>query len=166
MRNSFGYEKDRTSTGARRIASNGGFRYLYSLAFLPPPRFQVVSRRGVECSGSQHESHSAPLPPPFSIVGFVLSPCALWVYSFTAALVLIWSEQRASYRIVWLAMPSLLALGGEFGQMFHIVPGTFDWSDVTAYLIAGLSGFLLPSGTLSTLHNLFRKGPHAIEQAS
>jgi len=66
-------------------------------------------------------------------------PDAFWVYAFTSAIRLIWAGQRRSINtIFWVAVPSALALGSEMGQFLRIVPGTFDWSDVVAYSLAGL----------------------------
>src|SRR4051812_27575178 len=50
-------------------------------------------------------------------------PDALWVYSFTATLVLIWRRESVSLQKgLWLLSPSMLALGAEFGQALHLVP--------------------------------------------
>ena len=81
-------------------------------------------------------------------------PDALWVYSFTSSLVLIWAvPTKASYYSLWIALPCLLALGGEFGQMLHLVPGTFDWSDVIVYVVAGVLGLVLPNAARSKHQN-------------
>lgn len=94
-------------------------------------------------------------------------PDALWVYSFTAALALIWAGQgRCLNRLGWLLIPSVLALGGEVGQLLHVVPGTFDWSDVIAYVVAGAVGSLLPNVVLHNLAIPFRKNPYAVAQSS
>jgi hypothetical protein len=73
-------------------------------------------------------------------------PDALWVYSFTAALALIWRfESKSLPRLIWLLIPSVLAVGAEFGQALHLVPGTFDLSDIISYIIAGVLGSILPN---------------------
>jgi hypothetical protein len=66
-------------------------------------------------------------------------PDAIWVYSFTSLLLLIWAD-RLKYRaaFAWIAMPLILGLGGEICQIWHIVPGTFDWWDVGSYITASL----------------------------
>ena len=79
-------------------------------------------------------------------------PDALWVYSFTAALVLIWRRESVSLQKgLWLLLPSMLALGAEFGQALHLMPGTFDWSDVIAYIFAGVLGSTLPRVSLTAI---------------
>lgn len=63
-------------------------------------------------------------------------PDALWMYAFTAAIILIWSSKTTAY----LFIPFIIGIGSEIGQFFKFVPGTFDPVDVLCYL----SGFLLP----------------------
>jgi hypothetical protein len=57
-------------------------------------------------------------------------PDGLWVYAMTAALVRVWHDDWSLGAVGWVVLPLLLCLGGEFGQGFEIVPGTFDWWDV------------------------------------
>lgn len=82
-------------------------------------------------------------------------PDALWVYAFTALLGYIWSKQPTCWeRKLWTLLPVSLGLGGEFGQGLHLIPGTFDWCDVAAYLAAWFAAFIsvsvfLNSGTQS-----------------
>jgi FtsH-binding integral membrane protein len=65
------------------------------------------------------------------------APDALWVYSFTFIMQVIWLREPASPgRAVWTLLPLLLSVGAEFGQLAKIVPGTFDIMDIVAYLIA------------------------------
>lgn len=63
-------------------------------------------------------------------------PDALWMYAFTAAIILNWSSKATIY----LLIPFVIGIGSEVGQFFKVVPGTFDPVDVFCYL----SGFLLP----------------------
>jgi hypothetical protein len=70
-------------------------------------------------------------------------PDALWVYSFTVLLGYIWSGQTPCWeRRFWTFLPVSLGIGGEFGQLLRLVPGTFDWADVAAYAGAWLSASL------------------------
>lgn len=64
-------------------------------------------------------------------------PDALWVYSFTALMKYLWVYEPESYgRRFWTLLPLLLGIGGEIGQFFKIVPGTFDLMDILAYVVA------------------------------
>lgn len=89
-------------------------------------------------------------------------PDALWVYSFTAALALIWERDPSMsiYCLLWLLLPMTIAMVAEFGQSLHWVPGTFDWLDVLSYFIAGTLGSKLLPSTLMNLNE--QKDLHAI----
>ena len=76
-------------------------------------------------------------------------PDALWVYSFTALLGFIWSGQRSGIgRRLWIMLPLALGVGGEFGQLWHVVPGTFDWADLGAYFAAWFAALISVSAFL------------------
>lgn len=85
---------------------------------------------------------------------FVVSslPDAIWTYAFTCAMRRIWVDQPFSLKSsIWQAIPLILSVGSEFGQLLHIVPGTFDWVDVAGCMLAGVlalrfGGLASPSG--------------------
>ena len=62
-------------------------------------------------------------------------PDGCWVYAGTSWMLLIWGRLGP-----WIYLYVLLAVGGEFGQLAGIVPGTFEWFDVIACLL----GFYIP----------------------
>lgn len=62
-------------------------------------------------------------------------PDALWMYSFTSAVLLSWKRKLSIY----LLIPFLLGAGSETGQYFHLVRGTYDFNDLLCYC----TGFLL-----------------------
>jgi hydrogenase/urease accessory protein HupE len=51
-------------------------------------------------------------------------------------MILIWQRFHP-----WVLLYVMVALVGEFGQLFGLVPGTYDNHDVLAYLL----GFILPT---------------------
>jgi hypothetical protein len=64
-------------------------------------------------------------------------PDGLWVYSFTALMGYIWYQQPQRYaRLFWTLLPVSMAVGAEIGQRLRLVPGTFDWADMSSYLVA------------------------------
>lgn len=68
-------------------------------------------------------------------------PDAVWVYSGTSFFSRLW---RGSNRLVWASFTSVFtiaAVGSEVGQLFGIVPGTFDIIDVAVCLLAGWLGY-------------------------
>lgn len=61
-------------------------------------------------------------------------PDGCWVLAGTTWMLLIWRSWHP-----WVFVFAALAIGGEFGQAFDFVPGTFEWTDVCFYL----GGFIL-----------------------
>lgn len=66
-------------------------------------------------------------------------PDGAWVYAYTAHFGLIWRGTSRGRPLV--ALGAILGLGGEFGQAFGIVPGTFSWPDVLAMVAATVVAF-------------------------
>jgi hypothetical protein len=94
-------------------------------------------------------------------------PDALWVYSLTALLQFVWTKQPMSWeRRIWTLLPVCLGVGGEFGQLLHLIPGTFDWADVAAYLVAwaaasiSVSAFLNLSSKQSMIGTRINEAPN------
>jgi len=76
--------------------------------------------------------HLIPGPILYSV------PDALWVYGATAALGYLWLSHPGRYtRLFWTLLPVSIGVGSEFGQLFRLVTGTFDWMDVSCYVVAG-----------------------------
>ncbi|MFN9411856.1 MAG: hypothetical protein ACK57V_05675 [Pirellula sp.] len=73
---------------------------------------------------------SAGLP---SVVLYSL-PDGCWVIAGTSWMLMIWKRLHP-----WVFTFVALAIGGEFGQAAGIVPGTFEWNDVSFYTF----GFIL-----------------------
>ncbi len=71
-------------------------------------------------------------------------PNALWLYAFTRCMALLWRGSRSPARFVWLAIPALLSVGSELGQLTPWVPGTFDALDVVTS-VAAVAVALIPA---------------------
>lgn len=67
-------------------------------------------------------------------------PDGLWLFSFISLMLVIWNNEINYRNLFWLIGLPLIALLSEIGQSISIVRGTFDWNDITMYLIA----FTLP----------------------
>ena len=75
---------------------------------------------------------------PHLPVWFLYSlPDAAWVSCGMLLFAAIWSGSRNAYRHFWVALPLLLSIVAEYGQLLHLIPGTYDLSDVVASLSAG-----------------------------
>ena len=60
-------------------------------------------------------------------------PDGLWVFAFASWMRLIWGQHW-----FWCNLPACIALGSEIGQLFQVVPGTFDVLDVLFYSLGHL----------------------------
>lgn len=76
---------------------------------------------------------------------FYSLPDAMWVYSLTAYMVLIWRGKLTRGGFVWISIGPLLALGAELGQALGLVGGTYDIADVVLCLIGTILPLLLLS---------------------
>src|SRR5258705_9612857 len=64
-------------------------------------------------------------------------PDGLWVYALTAFMSQAWwSAPSSPFKTFWLSLGVVLGAGSELGQLAHIVPGTFDWTDFLFYVSA------------------------------
>lgn len=59
-------------------------------------------------------------------------PDGLWVLSYMLFMNIIW-DNRTTIGYFWIFCLPIIALLSEFGQLFHIVPGTFDAMDLLCY---------------------------------
>ena len=67
-------------------------------------------------------------------------PDGLWLFSYLSVLLAVWDNVISKHNIHWLLLVPMVAIFSEIGQLFEIVPGTFDILDLTFYL----GGTLLP----------------------
>jgi hypothetical protein len=72
-------------------------------------------------------------------------PDGLWVYAFTAALILYLREQAKQ----WLVLPLLFGPIIEIFQFFNVFPGTFDFVDLLFTLCAYICSILFLRKNLS-----------------
>ena len=68
-------------------------------------------------------------------------PDALWIFSFTSFMLIIWRDKFSSQSILWIFIAPTIGLLSEIGQAFHFVRGTFDLTDLTLILIASILPF-------------------------
>lgn len=61
-------------------------------------------------------------------------PDAVWVYSFAMYMGLVWVDTNPRVAFSLSAIGPTLGIGGELGQAFGIVPGTFDVVDLLLLL--------------------------------
>lgn len=69
-------------------------------------------------------------------------PDALWIFSFTNFMLIIWRDEFSIQSIPWIFIAPAIGLFSEIGQAFHFVRGTFDTTDMILILIAAGLPFL------------------------
>lgn len=74
-------------------------------------------------------------------------PDALWTYSFTSFLIIIWHKQSRKV-LLWIIFPILFSVLMEIFQLAGLCPGTFDVID----LLLCIFSFLFNMITLKTYH--------------
>lgn len=60
----------------------------------------------------------------------------IWFYSFLSTIILVWNEKYSIHLILWLVISILICFLLELLQLYHFIPGTFDWYDMLAYFSA------------------------------
>lgn len=61
-------------------------------------------------------------------------PDGLWIYSLTFAICVIWDGYKNN-SLFWILIIVILGVGGEIGQLFNVIQGTFDLSDLLFYFL-------------------------------
>ena len=69
-------------------------------------------------------------------------PDALWIFSFTNLMLIIWQDKFSVQSIPWIFIAPSIGLFSEIGQAFHFVRGTFDTTDLILILIATVIPFV------------------------
>lgn len=93
--------------------------------------------------------------PELSLPDWVLFslPDGCWAYATTSWMLLIW--KRLTY---WAWLVPVLAIGSELGQMFGVVPGTYQTLDVIFYAGAFFLAGALHAETPIIGHRYFNYG--------
>ncbi len=72
---------------------------------------------------------------PSNLLVYTL-PDFLWLYALLHSIRLIWQADKRVW--FWLILCTLLSIGTEILQLQDYIPGTFDYYDIAAYLMAFL----------------------------
>ncbi|WP_245915787.1 hypothetical protein [Apibacter adventoris] len=67
-------------------------------------------------------------------------PDGLWIFSYTCFTLYIWKNIISVENVIWFIIIPFVAIGSELLQLFQLLSGTFDITDLLFYLL----GFLLP----------------------
>lgn len=84
--------------------------------------------------------YSAKIP---TIIRHVL-PDMLWAFSFSSFLGIIWGlEHETKLGVKSILLAGVAGSSYEFGQLFYLFPGHFDWIDLWASFVSGASAMIV-----------------------
>jgi len=70
-------------------------------------------------------------------------PNGIWIYSLTSLMLIIWYKDINKLKYIWLAIGPIIGISAEIGQFIHILPGTFDTTDLILCFFAGIAPFII-----------------------
>jgi hypothetical protein len=76
-------------------------------------------------------------------------PDALWLFSFTYIILLIWDFKITRQSVLWIFLAPIVGLFSEIGQLVGIIPGTFDKVDLILLLLSTALPFYFVSNLKS-----------------
>jgi hypothetical protein len=68
-------------------------------------------------------------------------PDALWIFSFTYIMLLLWDFKISKQSIIWILIGPIIGIGSELLQYISIIPGTFDINDLILSTISAILPF-------------------------
>ena len=69
-------------------------------------------------------------------------PDGIWIYSLTSLMLINWYSSLNKVKYFWIMIGPLIGLSLEFGQLIHIIPGTYDTNDFIICLFSSFIPFL------------------------
>ncbi|WP_408037095.1 hypothetical protein [Tenacibaculum aestuarii] len=60
-------------------------------------------------------------------------PDGLWIFSYICLILFIWKNYVSLKNIFWILIIPVLAVCSELGQLFSLIKGTFDFTDLVLY---------------------------------
>lgn len=73
------------------------------------------------------------------------APDLAWAWAFGAALALVWRARPWRAKAPWLAAGLVVAASSEIGQLWGVLPGTFDVIDLAAIVVGYALGAIAAS---------------------
>lgn len=67
-------------------------------------------------------------------------PDGLWIFSYVSLMLFIWRNSVSYKNLFWILIVPILAIVSEIGQIFGLVKGVFDFTDLLLYTL----GMTLP----------------------
>lgn len=70
-------------------------------------------------------------------------PDGLWLFSYVSLVLYLWKNELKSENLFWVFSVPLISIISELGQIFKIIPGTFDIIDLVMYLLGTILPFII-----------------------
>jgi len=93
--------------------------------------FRFLGIMGI-LSQFRHIAISNVCPPEWVIFNM---PDALWVFSFTNLMLILWQKKSTDHSFFWIILPPAIGVCSEIGQLAGLVNGTFDLLDLVFIFI-------------------------------
>ena len=62
-------------------------------------------------------------------------PDGLWLFSYISFALIIWDNKISKHGFFWIIIVPTIAICSEIGQLFNIIPGTYDLVDIFIYVL-------------------------------
>ena len=105
--------------------------------------FQWAETLGVSSHVQELRAFAGPLAPYVPGWVFFSFPDGAWVYSATAAYLVVWRAKWSTEAAFWVLLPVAMGVGSELGQWFGVVPGTFDFVDLVFMSLGVFAAFVM-----------------------
>jgi hypothetical protein len=98
--------------------------------------------RALGLGGALAQAREQTTPLAHALPGWTLFslPDALWAFAFARVMGLVWRDRLTRESAPWLLAAPVFALGSEVGQALHVVPGTFDATDLACLMVGVVLG--------------------------
>ena len=70
-------------------------------------------------------------------------PDGLWLFAYVSLILHVWNNSIDTKSIIWVLLVPYIAIISEFGQLFGIIPGTFDFLDIIMYILGTTLPFIV-----------------------
>ncbi len=80
-------------------------------------------------------------------------PSALWAFSYSLLLTVIWWPSKSGFKYFWLLSIFLLVVGWEILQLIALIPGTCSFGDIVAGIAGAAVGMQIGIFFIKPIHS-------------
>lgn len=101
--------------------------------------FQWFESISLDTAITSIRSITMPLEPNLPDWFLFSFPDGLWIFSYISLMLWLWKNDRNPTTIFWIFLLPSIAIVSEVGQLFQLLPGTFDLVDILFYALGTLT---------------------------